>query len=450
MFIIQLYSHLHGIIRKGDENMNHTVGKIIKIERLHKNMKQITLAKGICSTSYLSRIENNVIIPDQEIIDLLLNKLDIKMKVISLSEEEFLIAELYDLYKASIIERDKDNIRNVLNKLPVEKINFVNLTNYYSYNLYILRLYLIIGNNEKASTLLNILSAVVEEFDDKHKFIFHLNSGLYYYLNGDYYNATSTLEIALMISERIVLPDWEIADFRNAISLAYLNTDLNYKALQYSVLALNYFKDNLLFERSVDSYMVMGIAHTELGEYKKAEGNFSLALRLLTDKDNAKVGTIHQNLGYLYAISGNNEKALNSYMLSLSFKEQTDNLVSKLRTILSIIKEYSKLDDSKKVLEWCETGKLLIGSNVTSNLAYWFHFDIFESIYSNSLELEMKITNAINFFEMENDERHVQKYSIVLGNYFYDNKKYKMSSLFLKKSNSILLKQRNLLNWEDL
>lgn len=60
-----------------------SIGHIIKSERLNQSMKQTTLAKGICSTSYLSKIENNLTVPSEEVITFLLKKLNIEINQVS-------------------------------------------------------------------------------------------------------------------------------------------------------------------------------------------------------------------------------------------------------------------------------------------------------------------------------------------------------------------------------
>ena len=47
------------------------LGSILKLKRLEKNIKQEQLCEGICTPSYLSRIENNRLVADKEIYKLL-------------------------------------------------------------------------------------------------------------------------------------------------------------------------------------------------------------------------------------------------------------------------------------------------------------------------------------------------------------------------------------------
>ncbi|WP_339249889.1 helix-turn-helix transcriptional regulator [Sporosarcina sp. FSL W8-0480] len=47
------------------------------MERRTQKMKQAVLAKGICSISYLSRIENGKIEPNEEVVEMLFNRLEL-------------------------------------------------------------------------------------------------------------------------------------------------------------------------------------------------------------------------------------------------------------------------------------------------------------------------------------------------------------------------------------
>ena len=53
-------------------------GHIIKFERIRQNLKQVQLSEGICTPSYLSRIENNSIAPTDEILFELFKRLNMR------------------------------------------------------------------------------------------------------------------------------------------------------------------------------------------------------------------------------------------------------------------------------------------------------------------------------------------------------------------------------------
>ena len=82
----------------------NNIGLLIKMARIQQNMKQVSLAKGICSTSYLSKIENNQTIPSEDVLQLLLERLELDYEDLSTEQELKFLSELYSLYKEAIIE----------------------------------------------------------------------------------------------------------------------------------------------------------------------------------------------------------------------------------------------------------------------------------------------------------------------------------------------------------
>lgn len=57
--------------------MSAYTGYLIRRTRLEKNLSQEGLAKGICATSYLSKIEQGLVEPGKDIIDRLFDALEI-------------------------------------------------------------------------------------------------------------------------------------------------------------------------------------------------------------------------------------------------------------------------------------------------------------------------------------------------------------------------------------
>ena len=57
------------------KNNNKIIGSIIKINRINNNISQKELSKGICVPSYLSRIENGELLPSEDMISIIFNRL---------------------------------------------------------------------------------------------------------------------------------------------------------------------------------------------------------------------------------------------------------------------------------------------------------------------------------------------------------------------------------------
>lgn len=431
-----------------------SIGYTIKQERVNQKIKQSVLAKGICSTSYLSKIENNSTVPSEDVIKLLLKRLNLEIDKLPNEEENKFIDAFYELYKEAIIKRDKVSIRITLQEFSGQKTYFLQLKNYYTYNLYMFRLRLIL--NEKKEELQSTLAVIInseDNFDEKQRFISNLNLGLYYYLNGEYSKALSKLESSLLFVNNVSNEEWEVADFHNVLSLIYFKCNEFFNTINYASKSLMYYKDNLLFERAIDNYIVIGMAYKKMRKYKEAEKNYNLAKKLVIDyKVFNYEGMIYQNIGSLYAIQENHVQAIEYYKLSLKSKEENYNPEGYLITILSIIKEYSKQNNQSEVLSWCEKGFKLL-EEVQWNMeyhSYKWHLEIYRALHAVSDELEAVLKKAINHFEMIHDDRHVQKYSILLANYYFKESKFKAADLYYQKSIHILFKQNFITKWEDL
>ena len=64
------------------------IGHLIRAERVRQDMKQVVLAKGICTPSYLSKIERNQIEPSEDIAELLMERIGMDPRKLQENDEE--------------------------------------------------------------------------------------------------------------------------------------------------------------------------------------------------------------------------------------------------------------------------------------------------------------------------------------------------------------------------
>ncbi|MGB3261223.1 helix-turn-helix domain-containing protein, partial [Paenisporosarcina sp.] len=421
-----------------------------KMSRIQQNMKQVTLAKGICSTSYLSKIENNQTIPSEDVLQLLLERLNLDYEDLSTEQEMEFLSELYSHYKVAILERNKEEITRNLKSYSDKNFLFKDEKNFYTYNLYLLRLYLItVPTGNICISLISALTQMEENFDVRQKFIFHLNIGIFQFIQRDFKKAILSFEISLHLLATFPMEDWELADFYNALSLSYLSEDHILNAIEFATKSLTLYKDNLLFARAFDCYIVIGIAYKRNLNFKNAEENFLLARKIATNFKLTKYNEIiYHNLGSLYAIQGNSNKAIDYFEESLKYSSNAENT---LLTIYSISKEYSKQNDKTMVNQWTDKGLDYISTlDQSEYMAYYYHFHIFKLNQQQDMEFEDILLSAIEYFESKQDFHYVHKYSILLGNKYSEIRKYKNSALSLQKAISFLYKIKSINYWEDL
>ncbi len=430
----------------------NNIGLLIKMSRIQQNMKQVTLAKGICSTSYLSKIENIQTVPSDDVIHLLLSKLGVKVDEMTNSSEDKLFERIVKIYKEALTERNIDSIRAKFdNELSDEMpLFFKDSKKYYLYILYVQRIKLILDpSDENHGNLVNGFEQIKHSFDDRENFIFLLNSGLYFHLNKNYKKSLLLLEEALSIVPNFHIEDWEVADFYNVLSTTYLANNQLLNTIEYANKSLKIYKDIFFFNRAINSYIIIGVAHKRNNNYKYAEENFKLAKKIstefhITDFD----GIINNNLGSLMSVKGNSDLAIEYYFKSLVSPLQVEN---RLTTIFSIVQEYFKMQKTQLVINWCEKGLAQINCNEINNLkAFKYHFNLYHNLSLKNKDMDQILVETISYFEKVEDYRHAQKYSILLAEHYSQLRKYKNSSLYYQKANEYLYKIKSINTWEDL
>lgn len=106
--MIQLFSERMELLKSNEANQNENIGEFFLKERLEHAITQEALCYGICTASYLSKIENNKLVPSRKIKKSLYKRLEeIKNNTIDLE-----ILELEKLY---------DNIIYLYNKQEISK-----------------------------------------------------------------------------------------------------------------------------------------------------------------------------------------------------------------------------------------------------------------------------------------------------------------------------------------
>ena len=94
---------------------HYKIGQTIKFFRQLNNMNQDTLAVGICTTSYLSRIENDLVEPNETVYRMLFEKLqlDFTAYVEEDRHQEELLEQIYEklLSNEKINEEELEQLR---------------------------------------------------------------------------------------------------------------------------------------------------------------------------------------------------------------------------------------------------------------------------------------------------------------------------------------------------
>lgn len=426
------------------------IGHVIKLERIKRNMKQISLAQGICTPSYLSKIENNSIAPSQEVVNLLLVRLELTISQNMSLDDESYLSNIRKVYFEAVMNKDHKLAKEKLTEIQEERYLFNDIAKYYTFQLMILRLFLTVQDiNNDAGKLIKALTDLSTNFDDYQLFLFHMNVGAYHSRKNDHAASLDSYEKAIEYFQNITVEKWENADFYYLLAHCYLIHQRWVISVEYIQTALEFFKNGFYNSRVVECYLILSIAQDKSHKTDEAFDNLILAQKISTQLNlTEQIPVISQSLGTLISTRGDNEKAIAYFMDSLEFCTEDSQ---KLIPIFSLIKEYSKLGQAQNVVNWATLGyEILQKEQNTSLTTYSHHFNVYKSRNSGYVEFEQISMNAIQFFKDIKDYRYAQKYSLYLAEYYNENTKYKNAAKYYALSNEYMFLKQKINFWEDL
>jgi HTH-type transcriptional regulator, quorum sensing regulator NprR len=404
------------------------IGNRIRFYRIQKNMTQEELAKGIISVSYLSKIENNQTSASIEVLEMLCDRLGIKL----IEDEEIpLLKKLKDWYFL-IIQRNKVEAKREYDLLK-DRVYDTNDTKALVYFvLYELRYFLLMYDLGLAKKQIEKIDQFRDIFDNEMNYFFHKFLGLYLYLKNNYKSAADNFKIAeRILNNSIHFEKWEEADLFYSMGLTYSQILKVALSINYTEKALLIYQALYDLKRSAECHVILGISYRRIEEFQKAEESLILAYKIAkTLNDSYLKGIIHHNLGDLYEMQGESVKALEEYKNSMKYKDERE-LISKLRSIHSIVSEYYKLSDIENCKKWLGFGTSLI-QDMSEYYEYVLHFNIYEYLLNNqSNEMEDYLKNVVlPYFEKIDKTPYYMKYAELLADYYKNNGKYKNASYY--------------------
>ncbi|WOV89127.1 tetratricopeptide repeat protein [Sporosarcina oncorhynchi] len=431
------------------------VGHVIRSERIRQDMKQIVLAKGICTPSYLSKIERNLIHPSDDVAELLLERLGIDATKFHEpdhinSDKEFMELILAS-YRMVITKKDKTYTKQQLDMLMAINPLSYDDSVYYTYLLVTFRFRLILGGDlEERKIELDAVDGLTSYFDEFQMYLFNINRGLFYYVSGILVKSIHYFEAAFETMNNLSLDDWEVAELHYMIGITYVADNRTLHSREHVQKALSYFSSQFLMGRVMDCYIIMGVVHKQSRNFDESLNAYLKARQICEEFGlNSNLELILHNIGALYGVIGDREKAIKSFKESYEYNSHLTN--GQLLSILCIAMEYSKLKNKKLILEWCEKGikhyELLENEGQAS---YYHQLSFMKSMYSENGLCEDIAKTSLVYFKENLHYELVSKYSIALANWYFENKKYKLSATLYEEAHKYGNIYRNITEWEDL
>lgn len=414
------------------------IGSVIKLERLRQEMKQETLARGICSIAHLSRIENGNSIPSNKILNELLERLGIPQENVESSQTKnnpINMDEIIKQYEGIINKRNK-NGANQLIAIISDYLKTTSFDNQLRIDLDLIMLRLHLMDKSKSSEIVNNLrnyKEIESALSPTHIFQMNMILGIANYQCGDLIESLEAFSMAHKTTAISVISPFDRGDFSYAYSVALIAVSQNFEALEQAKYALDYFKSNMLYQRVVECLLICGVAYRKMEQLEKSIYQFREAEHICKEFQlESYIGIVYQNLGEAYSTIGDIESAIDYYKKSLSNKNLPDE---KIYTILSLLKVYTKVGKFDTLGYWLQEGyRVLPRLSRNKKVLFEKHLNVYKALYSkNNVKIESELLCAYKYFYRHNKTNQMKEYAQMLAEYYTRIGKYKNAVNYYKR-----------------
>lgn len=412
------------------------VGQRIRYYRKTKGLTQEELAQGICSVSYLSKIEKGDAKSSEEVINLLCERLGISPEEV----DESKILEMLNEWNMMMVNRQFEEAEATYKEIN-EKMKGISQPNLLlRYKLFKARYFLVQStpNLCLAKEELDSVNDLFEQLPNDLKFYFYTFNGMYKNYLSSYQEALEYFEKA----DKQFNQTSNLSDIEAATVYYFLGLTHNYllhisSVANYAYKAIGIFDREYCYSRSADCQILLGLSYRRARNYEKAKYHLNLALKYSTVfKDKYTSGVILHNLGYVAACQNQHEKAIDYLKESLQFKEARQSIQNTAGTIYLLATEYYVVGDNQKAQDLINKGLKIVNSN--------------HEVYYHLKKLEFQLTgndtdpeftkflskDSIPFFKEKGILEYEATHSELLADIYFEQGQYKKASQYYRIANN--------------
>ena len=399
------------------------IGQTIKWHRIRQGITQEQLAEGICSSAYLSKLENNQISFNKEIVSQLCERLELPVEKFIAPSDEHVKKTLenwidalhhYDLKKA-------DAYYHEIQSLDEKKIA-VELS--YLYELTLFGHYLLTQQYEKFDEKFKYLQSFSWILEEHYPYSYHKFIG-YYYLTKFYCsNAIKHFKQA----EKMI-KDTSDPELYLMIANAYTRMEMILRSNKYALKAFQIFQAELDYTRVISCQIILGMNYCLIEDFETAESYF----RKLRDLDDSQVGSLIKSViymceGMMAMQKQEYEMARECFMKATA--RQTNHEVE-LSSYHYLAMTYFYLGENERAFE--ELNKGISIAKTYQNIRYQFKLkSILYYLREQHEELnQLLFKEAIPFYQKLNEEHELCSYYLLAGSVMNEMKRYKDATKYL-------------------
>lgn len=287
-------------------------GKIIRFYREKYQMTQEQLGKGICSGTHISKIERLQTEYAPEIITLLAERLGINI------EDEILklknIKKRLDQWQDVIIKELFEEMNLIHNELL--QVELIQISNYINlYQLLRVRYLLMHHSVDEAYQ-------IITEMQKNESKLSTYEANLLKHVLGIYYLAKHENLKAIQFLKSIQETEYNNKEYFYHLAVAYHSHELPVMSYFYAEKALQFFKENKSYLRTIDTEMLMLIQVKDDGSFNETIKGFENLIQScdLCSSPERKARVCH-NLAYEYFRRKKYDLASRYYYQSMTIKD---------------------------------------------------------------------------------------------------------------------------------
>ncbi|WP_036197597.1 helix-turn-helix domain-containing protein [Ureibacillus sinduriensis] len=313
----------------------HKIGKTIKFFRQLNNMNQDTLAVGICTTSYLSRIENGLVEPNETVYRMLFERLhlDFTAYVNEEKNKERLIEQIYEklLSNEKVDKEEIEELRLLYEQRTSPSIQV-------QVDLVYCRYLMSIDSLDEAAGILSSLDDLLSPSASREWQLFVAVKTYYELMIGSF---DTILNREFQTNSKFYLSkssSFEQANYMYHLAFASHRAYHFSLAKQFIKEAIRLFKHQYKPLFQLKLYSMYGAILNGLGEVKAAFKEFYAAIDLLhhvpSIATDVQWSSIYNNLAFAYESDKQYMEAIKFYEKALAFKKDKHTLINYTRTLL--------------------------------------------------------------------------------------------------------------------
>lgn len=420
------------------ESREMEIGERIRQVRMHKGLTQGELVSEICSTTYLSRIESGKIKPSSSFIKKVSKKLDVNSDYLvdgNYEEIKLTIFKICNRYKKdkSITEADVS-----LLELYVREVDSIPL---------LIKVYgVLIYYHARQKNILYVKSLVDQasqmipsqvEMQDPEDYIYYLKArGFYFYNNQDYIAAH---DIYVQAESLLGIEETE-QHAHIYYNLCHVYREI-YKdksiSRLYALKAYNIYSENGMQKNVINTLLMLAVLYIMDELYEKAlETLQQVENSVATNGDSMYLPIISYDYGKINQGLKDYTNAIKYYEEALELSEFLSQKHQKVYVLRNMIEVYIELKDWKNVNKFMNEALHFLSVYdvpVAHVQLYGLKAKIFK-IRGDYYEYEKNMQKAIDVGVEKKQHRLVAELSYELGNFYNENRSYKLSAKYFKIS----------------